>query len=207
MRRWGVIAVAFVCAFVGGALVFRGALVPGAPEAAPVMVALDDVLQRQFVMVVDGDDGAALYDIIQRADAGQGALDTETIPRTLMHLDVYVLVKGTWDAFKTTQGHDLHEVIQENLPDSNDRSGLTWFPATLSAKDTDGAAKTVLVVLVNRSGLVGMNQLCRALALYDVARFAGGSSGFSAAESGPGTQWRRCVNEGWTTFADVPKPG
>ncbi|MEM6374428.1 MAG: hypothetical protein AAF727_16875 [Pseudomonadota bacterium] len=173
-------------------------------EPVPALRALEDRLGRPVVMYVDGPVTPAFNDALADLDALVGALAAEPVVRSLLDLDVYVMLRDTWPSFDEVTDHDLGSLIRERARAQAPDTGATWFEATLQGADK--TQREVLVILVARDLLAGGGDFCMALTIYDLARFSGNALAFVTADSGEGTHWRRCRKEGWRSVADLP-PG
>lgn len=177
----------------------------GEDAGAPAMVALEDALERPFVLFVDGAVSDGFAQTLAALDAPVGALAEARELRTLMDLDVYVMVRENWDVFGAIRDHDLAALIRQRAQGQAPDAAVTWFDAALSGPEQGD--KTVLVILAARANLTEFSDLCFALTIYDLARYARNGAAFAQAGDGPGTRWKRCRAEGWSSMDDITQEG
>ncbi|MFL4470952.1 hypothetical protein ACERZ8_14085 [Tateyamaria armeniaca] len=193
-----------VCLFTLLGVTFLLTLSPGKPApvaSAPVLQPLDDKLGRPFVMYVDGEVSPAFRDALLALDTSVGALADQPEVRTLLDLDVYVMLRGAWEDYRAIKDHDLGALIRQQAQNKGADTGFAWFEAALNAEG--GTARDVLVILASRAGLSGLSDFCLALTVYDLARFSGNGPAFVEATDGDGSHWKDCQAQGWTQVADM----
>ena len=171
----------------------------------PELMPLEGSLGRPFALYVDGGVSSDFVPTLAALDAPVGALMTQATPRTLLDLDVYVMVRDSWDVFRTIEAHDLAALIRQRAAGQADGAGVAWFEAKVASNE--GAQKDVLVILAAQTGLAEISEFCFALTIYDLARFARNGAAFADAVAGPGTQWKQCRDQGWTSVADMQAAG
>ncbi len=186
--------------------VWRDASPTVASSPAPVvetsaLQSLEDRLGRSIVMYVDGAVPADFSTALQALDAKVGALANPAEIRTLMDLDVYVMLRDSWDVYRALENHDLSALIRAQAQNKSAEAGVAWFEAALGGQDD--AKRDVLVILAAQTGLAEVSAFCFALTIYDVARYAGNGAAFLEATEGDGSQWRYCRAKGWTSVADM----
>ena len=174
-------------------------------SSPPLMMPLETSLGRPFALYVDGPVSADFVPTLAALDTPIGALATQVTPRTLLDLDVYVMVRDTWDAFRKVEAHDLAALIRQRAADQADSAGVAWFEASVASND--GAKRDVLVILAAQAGLVEISDFCFALTIYDLARYARNGAAFADAIAGPGTQWKQCRDQGWTSVEEMRAAG
>ncbi len=175
---------------------------PGAAERPQGLTALETALGREIVLYVDGADHSAVRDQLLALDKDRGALAARAVPRTLVDLDVYVMLRADWDVFRAVQGHDLSEVIRENARDKAPDAGLAWFEASISSPE--GTVQRLLVILATEAARDNLGDFCFAVAVYDLARFSRNGARLLNASDGQGSYWKQCQKMGWTNAADLP---
>lgn len=171
----------------------------------PPLVALEAKLERPIVLYVDGTVPEGFRDMLTALDHGTGALASGASPRTLVDLDVYVMVRADWAAFRALDGHDLASVIREQAAQKTDVNGISWFQTTLTP--AQGDPRPLLVILANETGLRDVSGFCLALTLYDIARFAGNGPAFLSGAERFSARWKRCREENWTGVEDIETRG
>lgn len=176
------------------------------PPEEGVLEPLEVSLARSLVLYMDGTVPPDVYSALQALDAQAQALAPDAAPRTLMDLDVYVMLRPDWDVFRAIDGHDLTEVIREKAENKSDGDGVAWFKASLASSD-GSAPRNLLVILATDAALTNLGAFCFTLTVYDIARFAHHGALFSQANVGPGTQWKQCRAKGWYSTADIPAQG
>lgn len=162
---------------------------------------LEVTLGRPFVLYVDGDIPAGVRQSLTALDASVGAFAAGAQARTLMDVDVYVMMRDTWATYRGIENHGLAALIRENAQAKGPGDGVAWFQATLTPPD--GGGHGLLVLLSAREGLGPVSDFCFALAIFEIARFSGNGAAFHEATQGPGSQWRRCHAAGWRNIADM----
>jgi len=194
----------FLIALLGAAFVLT--VLSDAPQSsAPqsVLQPLENALGRPIVMYVDGPVSPAFDAAIRALDAPVGALADRPDVRTLLDLDVYVMVRDTWDVFSGIEDHDLGALIRQRVRDKTADAGVAWFEAAL--EPVQGPRRDLLVILAAQEGLAGVDDFCVALTIYDMVRFSRNGAAFFDATEGEGSQWKRCRARGWTSVADMDR--
>ncbi|WP_299148363.1 hypothetical protein [uncultured Tateyamaria sp.] len=172
------------------------------PETpATPMVPLETTLERQFVLLLEGVQSPLILPNMLQLDAATGGWNFAAAPQSLLDVDAYVLMADNWDAVRAMSSHVLHNVMVANLEGVSNDVGMRWFSVTLNL--SDGSGHPVQVVLGNRSGLTQITPFCLSMMLHDIARFSHNQDQFSTATRGPGTDWRSCGTQGWTSVADM----
>lgn len=172
-----------------------------APDAPDQLQALEQTLKRPFVLYVDGEVSADFANALSDLDARVGAIASKLDARTLADLDVYVMVRDSWDSFRRIGAHDLANLIRQHADRQGADASLAWFKAVITPDD--GAARDLLVILATRSGLAQVSDFCFAVSVYEIARFSGNGSAFTAATKGEGSRWRQCHAKGWRTVSEM----
>ena len=205
MRLMAIIGVVLI-GLLGAAFVLKQApdLFAG-KRPGPGLTALEKELERPFVLFVDGAVSPEFEQALATLDEPVGALADRPELRTLLDLDVYVMVRDSWDVFRTIQNHDLAALIRQRAEGQAPDAAVTWFDTVLSGPEQ--ADKNVLVILAARTGLSEFSDVCFALTIYDLARYSRNGAAFIDAADGPGTQWKQCRAEGWTSVDDITGDG
>jgi len=205
MRLMAIIGVILI-GLLGAAFVLKQT--PGlfaAKRPAPALTALEDALGRPFVLFVDGPVSPGFSRALAALDRSVGALADVPELRTLLDLDVYVMVRDDWDVFRSIRNHDLAALIRQRAQGQTADAAVTWFDTVLSGPGQ--ADRNVLVILAARAGLSEFSDVCFALTIYDLARYSRNGAAFIDAADGPGTQWKQCRTEGWTSVDDITEDG
>lgn len=184
----------------GAALPEQAALVGTSPRAP--LEPREVTLGRALVIHVDGEVPDGFADSFQRLDADTGAFDRQASPRTLMDVDVYVMVRDDWDVFRNIEGHDLGTAIRQRARGVTSASDISYFQTQLTSQA--GGRHDILAILATQDTVAELGPFCLALVVRDMARFAHHGTQALTAQSGPGTSWRDCKTHGWTSMADIP---
>lgn len=169
--------------------------------AAPELQSLEQTLGRPIVLYIDGAVSPHIGAALLALDAPTGALATQAPVRTLMDLDVYVMLRDSWEDYRRLENHDFAPLIRQRAQGKAADAGMAWFQATQT--DSTGATRDVLIVLAARNGLVGVSDFCLALTIYELARFSGNGPAFLEAREGQGSRWKQCKARGWTRVDDL----
>lgn len=105
-----------------------------------LLAPLEVTLGRALVIHVDVDVSDGFTDSFQRLDAHTGAFDRQASPRTLMDVDVYVMVRDDWDVFRNIEGHDLGTAIRQRARDVTSGSDISYFQTQLTAQSGPGTS-------------------------------------------------------------------
>lgn len=178
--------------------------VAASADAAPLapLEPREVTLGRALVIYVDGNVPDGFADSFQRLDTKDGAFDRQASPRTLMDVDVYVMVRDDWDVFRNIEGHDLGTAIRQRVADVTSGSDISYFQTQLTSQA--GGRHDLLAILATKETVSELGPFCLAMVVRDMARFAHHGAQALTAQSGPGTSWRDCKTRGWTSMADIP---
>ena len=174
---------------------------PRSSDAPARLQPLEETLGRPFVLYVDGNVSPEFRTALSDLDAKIGGIAGQAEMRTLADLDVYVMVRDSWDVFRSVTAHDLAELIRQTADRQGANTNMAWFKAMITPDD--GAARDLLVILATRSGLAQVSDFCFAVSTYEIARFASNGAAFTNATDGAGTQWRQCHAKGWGSVTEM----
>jgi len=172
-----------------------------ASDAPEQLQSLEQALGRPFVLYVDGSVSAGFGHALSDLDATVGAIAAQADVHTLADVDVYLMVRESWDTFRSIDAHDLANLIRQNAAGQGASASMAWFQAVITPED--GAPRDLLVILATSSGLTDVSDFCFAVSVYEVARFSKNGTAFTNAKEGAGTRWRHCHAEGWQTVTEM----